>query len=379
MLMVSSFVIGVGNGLLDTGASTLCLQLWGKDSGPYMQALHFSFAVGGSIAPLLVQAFIIETSTTAVNNTSSSRHVRSVTHPLNSSESEDQMTTIASIIKAINETPALVSSNPAITESNSTILAISNFTLGEVTSTTTISPIVNQNQTTLVTEKPKKPKPAVINGGILGPSSQFDNTPLNKETPSPQEVLVATTTASSNENRTTPAVTLAPADVTIAPSTSGNGATTKVQDANMTETTTILQNSKDVQGLNVSNNDNNNLTVSSKNESKSDGNYTTGTTTSSPVTEIFTVSTIPQSIVEPVINSSKSTAESQPKGTSVNNVTKGIFSYPIKKFSTRFTKRNIYNVQILMLKHSLLQVLLLHPLFFLRRRLYQTRLFHLPL
>ena len=325
--MVSSFVIGVGNGLLDTGASTLCLQLWGRDSGPYMQALHFSFAIGGSIAPLLVQAFIIETSTTAVNNTISSRHVRSVTHPLNSSESEDQMTTIASIIKAINETPALVASNPAISESNSTILAVSNSPLGEVTSTTTISPIVNQNQTTLVTEKPKKPKPAVINGGILGPSSQFDNTPLNKETPSPQEVVVATTTASSNENRTTFAVTLAPADVTIAPSTSGNGATTKAQDSNMTETTTILQKSKDVQGFNVSSSDNNNFTVSSNNESKSDGNDTTGTTTSSPVTEIFTVSTIPQTIEEPVINSSKSTAESQPKGTSVNNLTKGIFSY----------------------------------------------------
>lgn len=322
--MVSSFVVGVGNGLLDTGASTLCLQLWGKESGPYMQALHFSFAVGGSIAPLLVQAFIVETSTTTLNNTISSRHVRSVTNPLNSSESEDQMTTIASIIKATSEIPVLVTSNLAIPSSNSTIPTASNSTFGDVTSTTTISPVVNQNQTTPLTEKPKKPKPAVINGQILGPSKQFDNTPLKVETQPPQEVVVTTTTASSNENQTTPAITLASTDITtIPPSING---TTKAQDANMTEITMILQKSNEVQGLNISSSDNNTSTVSSKNASESTGNDTVVSSTLSPVTENSTITSIPLTTVEPVINSSNLNAEFQPKETAINNVTKGNFN-----------------------------------------------------
>lgn len=324
MLMVSSFVVGVGNGLLDTGASTLCLQLWGRESGPYMQALHFSFAVGGSIAPLLVQAFIIETPTTAVNNTISSRHVRSVTYPLNSSESEDQMTTIASIIKATSEIPVLVTSNLAIPSSNSTIPTASNSTFGNVTSTTTISPVVIQNQTLPLAEKPKKPKPAVINGQILGPSKQFDNTPLKVETPPPQEVVVTTTTASSNENQITPAITLTPTDVTtILPSING---TTKAQD-NMTEITMILQKSNEVQGLNISSSDNNtSSTVSSKNASESTGNDTVASSTLSLVTEKSTMTTIPLTTVEPVINSSNLNAEFQPKETAINNVTKGNFN-----------------------------------------------------
>ena len=320
MLMVSSFVVGVGNGLLDTGASTLCLQLWGKDSGPYMQALHFSFAVGGSIAPLLVQAFIVETSIAAVNNTISSRHVRSVTYPLNSSESEDQITTIASIIKAINETPDLVTSNPTIPTSNSAIPAALNSTSGNITSTITVNPVVNQNQTTPATEKPKKPKPSVINGQILGPSSQFDKTPLKIETPAPQEVVIATTPASSNENRTTPDITPASTDITIAPST--NLTTTKAQDANMTVTTMILQKSKEVQELNISISDNDSLTISSKNESTG-YDPAVSSKISSPAFENSTVATIPETTAELVINSSKSTAESKPTGTSVKNVTEG--------------------------------------------------------
>ena len=45
LLMVSSSLIGIGGGFLDTGTSTLCLEMWGQGSGPYMQALHFTFAL----------------------------------------------------------------------------------------------------------------------------------------------------------------------------------------------------------------------------------------------------------------------------------------------------------------------------------------------
>ena len=43
---------------LVAGANILLLRMWNKKSGPYMQALHFSFALGTFIAPLLAEPFI---------------------------------------------------------------------------------------------------------------------------------------------------------------------------------------------------------------------------------------------------------------------------------------------------------------------------------
>ncbi|XP_033105265.1 sodium-dependent glucose transporter 1A-like [Anneissia japonica] len=57
MLMFLFVFIGITMGSLDTGANVLCLQLWGKRSPPFMQALHFSFAVGALVAPLLAKPY----------------------------------------------------------------------------------------------------------------------------------------------------------------------------------------------------------------------------------------------------------------------------------------------------------------------------------
>lgn len=114
MMVVSSIAVGFANGFLDTGASTLCLQLWGKDSGPYMQAMHFAFAVGGFLTPLLVQAIIGDTSlpgnTTIATSllSASSRHVRSVTPSLGAQLDNNvtyDITTIASILQAVSQEP----------------------------------------------------------------------------------------------------------------------------------------------------------------------------------------------------------------------------------------------------------------------------------
>ncbi|KAI9562769.1 Sodium-dependent glucose transporter 1 [Daphnia sinensis] len=291
MLMVSSFVVGMGNGLLDTGASTLCLQLWGKDSGPYMQALHFSFAVGGSIAPLLVQAFIAESSTTALNNTSSSRHVRSATHPLNVSELEEEMTTMASIIKAISEPPVLQTSiSPNSTTPTLNLNNPTNNSASENASTTASNSTVSQNQTTLTVDHPKKPKPAVINGQILGPSSQYDNVPLKIETPPPQEIVVATTTAASNESQTT--ITTTPSNTVVV-----SNDTAGAQNSSVIEIpTTILEQPKETEELNGNRSLSNTTTGSLESESKVTGNISTliipnTTTAASTVTSIpaFTV------------------------------------------------------------------------------------------
>ena len=44
--------------ILLTGGNVLLLRLWDEKSGPYMQALHFSFALGTVVAPLLARPFI---------------------------------------------------------------------------------------------------------------------------------------------------------------------------------------------------------------------------------------------------------------------------------------------------------------------------------
>ena len=40
------------------GGNVLCLDLWGRNSGPFMQALHFSFGLGAFVAPLLAAPFL---------------------------------------------------------------------------------------------------------------------------------------------------------------------------------------------------------------------------------------------------------------------------------------------------------------------------------
>ena len=50
---------GLGSGFLDTGGNSLLLSIWaGRDSGPYMHALHFTFGLGAFTAPLLARPFL---------------------------------------------------------------------------------------------------------------------------------------------------------------------------------------------------------------------------------------------------------------------------------------------------------------------------------
>ncbi|NXN94194.1 MFS4B protein, partial [Rhinopomastus cyanomelas] len=48
-------VIGASMGILDTGGNVLVLNTWRAEAGPHMQALHFSFAVGAFLAPLIAK------------------------------------------------------------------------------------------------------------------------------------------------------------------------------------------------------------------------------------------------------------------------------------------------------------------------------------
>ncbi|KAM9840377.1 sodium-dependent glucose transporter 1 isoform 2-T2 [Aulostomus maculatus] len=47
--------IGISMGVLDTGGNVLILNTWGEQAGPYMQALHFSFAAGAFVSPIIAK------------------------------------------------------------------------------------------------------------------------------------------------------------------------------------------------------------------------------------------------------------------------------------------------------------------------------------
>ncbi|NWH77849.1 MFS4B protein, partial [Piaya cayana] len=55
LLTVLMSVIGASMGILDTGGNILVLNTWGAEAGPHMQALHFSFAAGAFVAPILAK------------------------------------------------------------------------------------------------------------------------------------------------------------------------------------------------------------------------------------------------------------------------------------------------------------------------------------
>ncbi|NP_001106856.1 sodium-dependent glucose transporter 1 isoform a [Mus musculus] len=55
LLTTMMSVTGVSFGVLDTGGNVLILDLWGDKGAPHMQALHFSFALGAFLAPLLAK------------------------------------------------------------------------------------------------------------------------------------------------------------------------------------------------------------------------------------------------------------------------------------------------------------------------------------
>ncbi|KAM4816701.1 sodium-dependent glucose transporter 1 isoform X2 [Urocitellus parryii] len=68
LLIFMISVIGVSMGVLDTGGNVLILAIWGDEGAPHMQALHFSFALGAFLAPILAK-LALGTSVSAENHT----------------------------------------------------------------------------------------------------------------------------------------------------------------------------------------------------------------------------------------------------------------------------------------------------------------------
>uniref|UniRef100_A0A8D0GDM5 Major facilitator superfamily domain containing 4B n=1 Tax=Sphenodon punctatus TaxID=8508 RepID=A0A8D0GDM5_SPHPU len=55
LLAILMSVIGSSMGVLDTGGNVLLLNTWREKAGPHLQALHFSFALGAFVAPILAK------------------------------------------------------------------------------------------------------------------------------------------------------------------------------------------------------------------------------------------------------------------------------------------------------------------------------------
>ncbi|KFO30514.1 Sodium-dependent glucose transporter 1A, partial [Fukomys damarensis] len=73
LLIAVMSIFSVAFGILDTGGNVLILALWGDKGAPHMQALHFSFALGAFLAPLLAK-LALGTTVSAENHTEPDLH-----------------------------------------------------------------------------------------------------------------------------------------------------------------------------------------------------------------------------------------------------------------------------------------------------------------
>ncbi|XP_049914072.1 sodium-dependent glucose transporter 1 [Epinephelus moara] len=71
--------IGMSMGILDTGGNVLILNTWGEQAGPHMQALHFSFAAGAFVSPIIAKLLF---GTDVINSTSTNSSLPVTTEPV---------------------------------------------------------------------------------------------------------------------------------------------------------------------------------------------------------------------------------------------------------------------------------------------------------
>jgi hypothetical protein len=59
LFFLTSGLASFSGGSLDAGGNVLCLEIWdGGDAGPYLHSIHFSFAIGAFLAPVLALPFL---------------------------------------------------------------------------------------------------------------------------------------------------------------------------------------------------------------------------------------------------------------------------------------------------------------------------------
>ncbi|GIY14922.1 sodium-dependent glucose transporter 1 [Caerostris extrusa] len=143
---------GISLGVLDTGGNVCCLNLWGKDSGPFYQALHFTFGLGGLIAPLIAAPFLgdYESETPEVDfNNNSTTFPNSNIH--NSSQNFPN-SSLETILEGFETTSEI----PRVTYAFTIIGGFALFVTALFLIVCIIAPIDNQGQTTDETQIRKR-------------------------------------------------------------------------------------------------------------------------------------------------------------------------------------------------------------------------------
>ncbi|XP_006879218.1 PREDICTED: sodium-dependent glucose transporter 1-like [Elephantulus edwardii] len=87
LLIAMMYIFGAAMGILDTGGNVLILAVWGDKGAPHLQALHFSFALGAFVAPLLAK-LALGTSVSAENHTEIDFHNYSALNQSSQADSE---------------------------------------------------------------------------------------------------------------------------------------------------------------------------------------------------------------------------------------------------------------------------------------------------
>ncbi|XP_070200477.1 uncharacterized protein [Littorina saxatilis] len=195
------------------GGNMFCIKIWNKSSAPYLQALHFSFAVGAFLAPLLARPFLVGQGALGPNST-----VFSASHyPVNvGSQNNDRHARSAEalwwterwndrVVREVgNETGDGVTQSPEVAGSGM------NATTSGLNSTDAVSAL----ETTTV---PRRSKPSASDGKLLnkhyadGKKANKILTQLKNNVPQPDEggdgsKMETTTEASLNQNGTTTAM-----------------------------------------------------------------------------------------------------------------------------------------------------------------------------
>ncbi|XP_004372560.3 LOW QUALITY PROTEIN: sodium-dependent glucose transporter 1 [Trichechus manatus latirostris] len=87
LLIVMMSVFGASIGVVDIGGNVLMLAIWGDKGAPHMQALHFSFALGAFLAPLLAKV-ALSTTVSAENHTETDFNNHSALNQSSEADSE---------------------------------------------------------------------------------------------------------------------------------------------------------------------------------------------------------------------------------------------------------------------------------------------------
>lgn len=170
--------LGVGLGFLFTGGNVLCLDLWGRQGGASLQSLHFSFAVGAFIAPLVIHPFFVGMHPAELHNLTvvpndltaqTSEAVRYV-REAKDFESLNFSSLTPEEIKELTYPTQHSSFEPSANVPSDTAITLSNRNQSEVVSPTTSLPPSNTSHAANSTEKPSEvKKPSYTNGNNLKP------------------------------------------------------------------------------------------------------------------------------------------------------------------------------------------------------------------